>query len=246
MRPPLVVWWPSSSATAPRRGPEAGGRARRAALQAWRGPETQRAATTSPPWPCTGPATPVSPTSSSSGGDRPAAPRAWSGGAGPLGIGEVAAVCAARTLGHLEHAPGEEHLAQRRAVRGTSTSVQSRVPSRYVESTWATCTTVAPGHAQVHGLVGVLADRLHRRAGQADGLLPGVVPGAYSQNSEPATYQPRRRARADRSARAPSASVSRRLGQADGLLQVGEGQREVGPDDGGDQVGRTVDSTGAA
>ena len=131
---------------------------------------------------------------------------------------------------------------------GTSIWVQSRVPSRKRESTCATCTTRSPrATLRLHGLVGLLADRLQRRAGQPDQVLPRVVPGGVQPEQAAGDVAAVVVALEQLGALEGGEHPRRRgLGQVAGLLEVREGERLVGLDDRGDQQGGAVDRLGAA
>lgn len=105
---------------------------------------------------------------------------------------------------------------------------------------------VAAGDAQVHGLARGLPDRVHRRTGEADQVVPRVVARGV-QPEEPAgdvgpAGVPLEQAGPLERGEHPR---GRRLRQSARVLDVGEAHRLVGVDHGRDQVRGAVERPGA-
>ena len=160
------------------------------------GPETPDGRDHCPcPSPKTGAATPASPTSSSSRvtakprvrtcarstSRSPRLRRVW-----PVGV-------SSRPVGAASTSQASSTLPRAEQCGGTSMSVQSRAPSRKVESTWAMCATrppLATARCTVSPVLSPIA--LEHRPRQPGQLLVAVVPGGVEHEQRAADVLPGR------------------------------------------------------
>ena len=146
------------------------------------------------------------------------------------------------------HVPGEEDLAERRAVRWdldlgpvARAEQEGRVDLRNVVDPGAV------GDSEVHVLASAGPDPLEHRLRQAGQLGTAVVAGGVEHEQRPADVLPRRAALDQAVVLQRRQQPGRgRAGQSGGLGHLGEGHGVVGLHDVGEQAGSAVDRLGPA